>query len=69
MFSTEQYPQVDIISLTVQMKKPKNRELQIYLTNFVQLKNKRKKKLKREKKREEVINLTHKVWQKFSLRA
>ena len=50
MFSSEQYPQVDIISLTVQMKKPKNRELQIYLTKFVQLKNKRRK-LKRERKK------------------
>lgn len=44
MFSSEQYPQVDIISLTGQMKKPKNREHQIYLTKFVHLKNKRKRR-------------------------
>lgn len=68
MFSSEQYPQVDIISLTGQMKKLKNIEHQIYLTNFVPLKNKRKKKRLR-KRGEDVINLTHKVWQKFSLRA
>lgn len=68
MFSSEQYPQVDIISLTGQMKKLKNIERQIYLTKFVHLKNKRKKKRLR-KRGEDVINLTHKVWQKFSLRA
>lgn len=52
MFSSEQHPQVDIISLTVRMKKPKNRELQIYLTKFVQFKNKNNKKnLKRERKK------------------
>lgn len=44
MFSSEQYPQVDIISLTGQMKKLKNIERQIYLTKFVHLKNKRKKR-------------------------
>lgn len=44
MFSSVQYPQVDIISLTGQMKKLKNIERQIYLTKFVHLKNKRKKR-------------------------
>lgn len=66
MFSSEQYPQVDIICLTVQMKKLKNRELQIYLTKFVQLKSKRKKEKKKKGRR---LLILHIKFGKFSLRA